>query len=296
LPEGVVRALAKVAREKPAKVFASEEVCDAVERDRLPDSANMPPGISVVMEFTATSTSTGRVQFVLRDISRIKWLESTFSRYVSPNVIEELETHSQEKWLEMQRRDLSVLFCDLRGFTALTERIDPQTLQQMINSFLANMVAGVQSLGGMVEQFAGDGLMAIFGAPLPQEDHCLRAALSAMEMQERHGRWMAEQAQDGMPSLPLGVGFASGPVVVGNIGTRERLHYTALGHTTNLASRLCGIASPGEILTTADSWRRIEESWKQSPLPKLDVNVGSRGTRQLKNVADAVEIVAIGKC
>ena len=197
--------------------------------------------------------------------------------------------------LRMDRRELTVLFGDLRGFTALCQELPPEEVQEVVNSFLAGMVACIDELGGTIDKFVGDEVMAIFGAPVPQPDHALRALVCAVGMQQRHRAWMAERRSMERPAPPLGIGLATGSVVVGNVGTDSRMDFTVLGHTVNLAARLCGAAEGGEILTVPDTHARalgsLDSYSGAVPVPRLSFR--SKGRRTFKNVAGEVEVVAL---
>jgi len=181
---------------------------------------------------------------------RNHFLESAFSRYVSPEVVEQLKSRPIDELLHMERRQVTVLFADLRDSSSLAFEVSAEDLQETINSFLAVMVDCIESYDGLVDKFLGDGLMALFGAPIQQPDHAGRAIAAAVAMQNAHQQWMAGRGAQKRPSRPLGIGLASGEVVVGSYGTPRRMEYTALGQAVHLAANLTEIAEDSEILTT----------------------------------------------
>jgi class 3 adenylate cyclase len=222
-------------------------------------------------------------------------LEETFARYVSPSVIERMhDTHSKDMMV-MRKQQATLLFADLRGFTKVTQNITPDALQQMINSYLENMSDCIDALDGTIEGFAGDGLMAIFGAPLTHGDHALRALVCATEMQRRHGEWMAKRQSEELPAPELGIGIGTGAVIAGNIGTPRRMHYTAIGHTTNLSARLCGAAKGGDIFITPDvhtsALSRLKTYSGGVPVPRLSFE--SMGPQRFKNVETPVQVISV---
>ncbi len=247
-----------------------------------------------ILRFLATSKD-ARVQIVAQDVTRTRWLERTFARYVSPKVIALMQAVPAEELFAMERRELTILFCDLRGFTALCQAAEPAVIQETINSFLGNMVRCVEAVDGTVQGFAGDEVMAIFGAPMPMEDHALRALVCAVEMQRVHGAWIDQRRSRGLPAPPMGVGLATGAVVVGNIGTEAHMDYTAQGHGVNLAARLCAAAAGGEVLTLPATHRAALSAVKayrgDVPLPRLAFE--PRGQLNFKNVAEPVEVLAV---
>jgi adenylate cyclase len=135
--------------------------------------------------------------------------------------------------------DCSILFSDIRGFTALSEQLQPQALITLLNRYMSRMVEVVVAQGGVVNKFGGDSLLAVFGTPLnPAADHAAAAIRTALQMQKVLKAFNEEQIQSGGPVLQIGIGIASGPAVAGNVGGEGRIEYTVIGDTVNLASRL----------------------------------------------------------
>ena len=132
----------------------------------------------------------------------------------------------------------SVMFSDIRGFTALVERQSPDETIELLNTYYTLMFEAITSNGGVVNQMVGDGLMAIFGAPLPLADHSAAAVRAALEMMELIGLFNAERGAAGKPPITIGIGIATGEMVAGYTGTQQRATYTCIGDTVNLAARL----------------------------------------------------------
>lgn len=265
-----------------------------VRPELLPPGGGPHPEIAPILRITVT-VSVGVAHVVVHDVTRLRWLESMFSRYVPSKVIEEMQGVASRDFLSMQRRELTILFSDLRGFTALSESLEPEAVGELVSSYLGNMVGVVEGFGGTIDKFIGDSVMAIFGAPVPSEGHALRALSAAMKMQQAHARWVADRTRDGLPAPPMGVGLASGEVVVGNVGTKVRAEYTVLGHAVNLAARLCGAAQGGEILTTrATRLAAMEAVKKHTGQEDLRLpGLRSLGEMRFKNVAAPVEVVSL---
>jgi len=133
---------------------------------------------------------------------------------------------------------VSAMFSDIRSFTTLVESQTPEETIDLLNTYYTLMFEAISSNGGVVNQMIGDGLMAIFGAPLPQEDHCERAVRAALDMIEMIDLFNVEQESMGKPKIRIGIGIASGQVVAGYTGTTHRATYTCIGDTVNLASRI----------------------------------------------------------
>ena len=134
--------------------------------------------------------------------------------------------------------EATVMFCDIRGFTSLVEAQPPDETIELLNTYYTLMFDAINGAGGVVNQIIGDGLMAIFGAPLPLKDHRQCAVRAALEMIEMMGLFSAEREVAGKPPLRIGVGIASGPLIAGYTGTQTRATYTCVGDTVNLAARL----------------------------------------------------------
>jgi len=200
-----------------------------------------------------------------------------------------------EEFLQMERREVTLVFCDMRGFTSLCQEEEPKLVQETVNSFLSNMVEQIEMLDGTVQGFVGDQVMAIFGAPVDLPDHALRGLVCTVCMRDAHLRWIAEREAKGLPTRQAGIGLATGSVVVGNIGTPTRMDYTAQGHAVNLAARLCSAAGGGEILTVkathGAALGAIKSYGGEVPLPRF--SFGDKGTMRFKNVSEPVRVISV---
>ena len=161
-----------------------------------------------------------------------------FRKFATAEVAEELLTSGLA--LGGKHVEASVMFSDIRKFTSLTETLSPTDTIELLNSYYTLMFDAIGGQGGIVNQMLGDGLMAIFGAPLPRPDHRQRAVSAALEMQELVAGFNREQAARGGAEIRIGIGIASGPLVAGFTGTEQRVTYTCVGDTVNLAAHLEG--------------------------------------------------------
>jgi len=166
-------------------------------------------------------------------------IKNTFGRFVSRDVAEAVLDGRVP--LGGERLEVSILFQDIRGFTALSEKLDPATLLRVLNQLFTEVVAAVEAEGGMVKQFTGDGVMALFGAPQPRTDHCERAVRAALGIVSRLENVNIPLRSQGVPTLQIGVGLHTGVVVAGLIGPDERVEYGVVGEPVNLASRVEGL-------------------------------------------------------
>jgi len=173
-----------------------------------------------------------------------------FSRYVSPAVVDEIMKDPARVALGGERMLVTVMFCDIRGFTAYSENKQPEAVVQRLNQYLTVMTRLILEAGGTLDKYLGDGLMAVFGAPIPLQDHVQRAIQTAVAIQEEvrqlNERWVAA----GEIPLQIGVGINSGWAVMGNVGSPERMDYTAIGEDVNLASRVEGLTKTFDTLVT----------------------------------------------
>ncbi len=182
-----------------------------------------------------------------------------FSRFVPADVVEQVVASAGDNLrLGAVERECTVLFSDLRGFTSFSEKLPAPRVIDVVNCYLNEMTEAILEAGGTLISYMGDGIMAVFGAPLEQPDHADRALAAAREMLgTRLGRfndWIAEQGHT--HRFAMGVGLNTGPVMAGNIGSEQRVEYTALGDTTNTASRLEGMTKgSGHMLFVADATR-----------------------------------------
>ena len=171
-------------------------------------------------------------------------LRSLFARFVPPQVVDEvIERVDDDLRLGAVRREGTVMFCDLRGFTSFSEGLEPERVVEVVNRYLSEMTEEILAHGGTLVSFMGDGIMALFGAPIEQPDHAARAVEAARGMlSERLPRFNAWLSAEGIEQeFRMGIGLNSGPVMSGNVGSEQRLEYTALGDTTNTAARLEGM-------------------------------------------------------
>lgn len=212
-----------------------------------------------------------------------------FSLYVTPEVAAHAITHGAE--LGGQLTEATVLFSDIRGFTSLTEQLGADAIIALLNRYFNRMTEAITAQGGLVNKFGGDSLLAVFGTPLnPNPEHAPRAVQAAQAMLATLEAFNAEQRAQGEPELHIGIGVATGPLVAGNVGSQERLEYTVIGDTVNLASRLEALTKTlGVPLLLSDATAQrltpelplttlgqIEVRGKQQPVPVYGIGVMSK--------------------
>jgi adenylate cyclase len=207
-------------------------------------------------------------------------VRDVFSRFVPADVVDEVLASTGENLrLGGVERDCTVLFSDLRGFTTFSESQPAARVIEVVNYYLNEMSEAILAAGGTLIAYMGDGIMAIFGAPLEQEDHADRALIAAREMigprLDRFNAWLGEQGFE--HTFAMGVGLNSGPVMAGNVGSEQRVEYTAIGDTTNTASRLEGMTKESRaMLFVAESTRERMRTSTEDLSPVGEVEIRGR--------------------
>lgn len=197
--------------------------------------ASAGPVAGMLVAFVTAGTGS-----FLTEQRRAGRIRSAFAMYVSGDVVQQMIAHPEKLRLGGERRDITVLFADLAGFTRLAEKLEPDAVAHVVNIYLNAMTRVIMKNGGTVDKFIGDAVMAFWGAPLDDESHPAHAVAAALEMQDAMEQLQPRFAELGSDRLALRIGLNSGPAIVGNMGSDLRFDYTALGDTVNLASRLEG--------------------------------------------------------
>jgi class 3 adenylate cyclase/CheY-like chemotaxis protein len=215
---------------------------------------------------TWNKTLEQRVSDQIAEIERV----SRLKRFLSPQVAELLVSSGEDNILKTHRRDITVVFCDLRGFTAMTETAEPEEVMGVLTEYHACLGALIHKHEGTLDKFAGDGLMVVFNDPLPCDRPAFSAVRMAIEMREGveilAGKWRKYGHR-----LGFGIGIAHGYATIGNIGFEGRSDYSAIGTVVNLASRLCGEAQPGQILVDSKVFMAIEEEVEAQLVEQLSL-------------------------
>lgn len=224
-----------------------------------------------------------------REAQQRAWLRQVIGPYVSDEVIEGLIQKGQMPDLGGQTVPLTILFSDIRSFTAISEQLSPAEVVELLNRYFSLVCEPILSLGGMVDKYIGDAVMAIFGAPAPHPDAARRALRAAVEMQaiaDSVGKWMDERFPDrNLPPFRVGVGIHTGEAVVGNIGSVKRMAFTAIGDTVNIAARL-------ETMSKKLCWP-VVASDETVRAAGPDIVTGRRKTVTPKGREGTIEVVEI---
>lgn len=182
-----------------------------------------------------------------------------------------------------EERKVTMLFSDLRGFTALSEKMTPHQVITMLNEYMTKMTSCIEEEGGVVDKYVGDEIMALFGAPVSHPDDAVRAVRAAIKKRDGLKTFNAERATRGEFEIRMGVGVNTGRVVAGNMGSENRRNYTVIGAACNLASRLCANAAAGQILISDATYHEIKDVFPTRKLEPIRV----------KNVSEPVQIYEV---
>jgi adenylate cyclase len=199
-------------------------------------------------------------------------------KVVSPEIAEELL--KGDVVLGGENREMTTLFADLTGFTAMTEGMEPQAVIALINECMERLGRVIEQTGGVVDKYVGDQVMALFGAPVALDDHASRAITAALRMNDELTDLNAQRRARGEPELLVSTGIHSGVVVAGNMGSPNRLNYTVLGAGVNLAARLCSLAGPGDVLVSESTYQIVKD----------EVRATSLGTKPLKGFSNPIPV------
>jgi adenylate cyclase len=240
------------------------EATDAVAQGHLSVSV----AVTTRDELGVLTESFNRMARSLREKEMIK---RAFTRYVAPEVVEEVLKDPEHASLTGERRQATVLFCDIRGFTSMSERLTPEQVVSLLNDFYMLMIETVSKHDGTLDKFLGDAVMAVFGAPIAHPDHAARAVLTALDMRAAVADLGKRRRAQGLAPFEVGIGVSLGEVVAGTVGTEERMQYTVVGDSVNVASRLQDRAKPGSILLSGRTYDAVRDLVDAKALGALKV-------------------------
>ncbi len=198
----------------------------------------------------------------MEDLSNLDKLKSTFQKYVSKQIVDQILINEDLLNLGGQEQEVTILFTDIRGFTAMSEKMVPNEVVDTLNDYFNQMIEVIFKYNGTLDKIIGDALMVVFGAPLPDTNDADNALLTAVEMQEKLVAFNQNRIINGKLPVEIGIGINRGKVISGNIGSSQQMNYTVIGDAVNLASRLCSAAKVGEIIISNSVWENTKEKKK----------------------------------
>lgn len=216
------------------------------------------PSISILATYMAIT-----IFHYMAEEKEKRKVKKAFQYYLTSSVVNEVLKNPEKLKLGGEKKELSVLFSDIRGFTSISEKMTPEELVHLLNEYLTTMTDIVFSNDGLLDKYIGDAVMAVFGAPIDQPDHASRACKTALEMIRNLEILNEEWQKRGIPKIKIGVGISSGPMVVGNMGSERRFDYTVMGDTVNLGSRLESITKfyGVSIILSEESYLQVKDNF-----------------------------------
>ncbi|MFZ4621857.1 MAG: adenylate/guanylate cyclase domain-containing protein [Bacteroidota bacterium] len=200
-----------------------------------------------------------------------EFVRDTFSRYVPKEVVDLIIERKIRPKLEGELREMTIFFSDIRGFTRMTEQMGAEQIVQLLNRYFSAMTDVAIAHGGMIDKFSGDEIMILFGAPFPTDEDPLRAVRMGIAMQNRLQQLNEEFSLEGLQRISIGIGIATGKVILGNVGSEKRLNYSVIGDTVNVASRLVSKSAANEILIESNTFRLVQSEFQCRDLGEIQV-------------------------
>jgi adenylate cyclase len=194
-----------------------------------------------------------------------------FQRLLSPNLVEQVVSGKLQLEKGGALNEVTLLFSDIRGFTSMSERRQPQEIVRMLNEYFELMVDVIFQYSGTLDKFVGDEIIALFGAPVAIPHAPLKAVQCALDMLRVLKEFNRTRIAEGQNEIKIGIGINTGTVVTGAIGSSRALQYTAIGDAVNTASRLCSVAKAGEVILSEETFRLVQDQVEVVPLPPVRV-------------------------
>ena len=194
------------------------------------------------------------------DLSDINLIKSTFKKYVSENIVDELLDSGREIKLGGSKSEVCIMFCDIRGFTSMSEKMEPEDVVYLLNNYFQEMIDVVFKNNGTLDKIIGDELMVLYGVPIKSDNDCQKAVDTAIEMFSKLKEFNSKNVKNNLPELDIGVGINYGEVVSGNIGSTRQMNYTVIGDSVNLAARLCSHAEKKQIVISDSTYQLLQMS------------------------------------
>jgi len=200
-----------------------------------------------------------------------KFIRATFGRYLSDEIVTDILERPEGLELGGDLREVTIMMSDIRGFTTIAEQLAPNQVVTLINRYLAAMTDIIMSHQGTIDEFIGDAILAVFGAPQRRDDDADRAVKCAMAMQEAMQDINRQNREEGLPEIATGIALNTGPVIAGNIGSERRSKYGFVGHPMNVTSRIEDMTAGGDIMVSASTLEKLQANFKVGESRELNV-------------------------
>jgi adenylate cyclase len=283
----VIRATYSVAELPIIMATAKDQGTDVVEALRMGanDYVTKPLDFPVVLARAETQLSLKRAMEEIKRLAnqlekRNRFIKHTFGRYLSEEVVDRLLETPEGLQLGGEKREVTILLADLRGFTAMADRYTPEQVVRVLNKYLGTMADLIIGHQGTIDEFIGDAILAIFGAPETRPDDAARACACAVAMQLAMNEVNAFNRREGLPEVQMGIAVNTGQVIVGNIGSESRAKYGVVGTHVNLAGRIEGFTVGEQVLVSASTVAKAGEA----------LQLGQRVTFQAKGFKDPIDV------
>jgi adenylate cyclase len=278
-----------------APLLHNDEILGVLWLDSETLAQFQPKDMEIVTAIAAQAAMFIEISILGKKIEQEIVNRERFSRLLSPNVAErvlsgELEVKKGGQLVQ----ECTVFNSDIRGFTSMSEGNQPEMLVEMLNEYFELMVETVFKYEGTLDKFMGDGIMALWGAPVMHPDDPLRCVSCAMEQMEVLGRFNRRRLETNQPLLAIGIGVHTGPLVAGYIGSSRALSYTVIGDTANTSARLCGVAVAGQVLVSEATLARLGGRFEVEELPPAQLKGKEKPFRvfDVKRMRPSVQVAA----
>ncbi len=206
-------------------------------------------------------------------------MQKSFGKYIGSEVLEMILANPENNWLKGHRNEATIVFTDIRGFSSYSKLKEPEEIVESLNEYFEIATQAIQDHGGYVDKFIGDAVLGVFGVPVYHKDHVERGVMAASDMQKK---FMSKPNNGNNLLQSVGIGIHTGVVVSGNIGSQDKMEYTVIGETVNLAAHLNRIAKPGEIIITKSVYENIEDRIIVEPLPPRHIKGKTKAVQAFK--------------
>jgi adenylate cyclase len=279
-----------------APLLHDQEILGVLWLDSETLAQFQPKDLEIVTSIAGQAAMFIEINILARKIEQEIVNRERFSRLLSPNVAERVMSGE----LEVKKGGQLVSECtvfnsDIRGFTRMSEGADPEGIVEMLNEYFEQMVEVLFKFEGTLDKFMGDGIMALWGAPVAHPDDPIRSVSCALDQMSALGRFNRARAERGHPPLAMGIGIHTGALVAGYIGSSRALSYTVIGDTANTSARLCGVATAGQILVSEATLARLKNKFEYEELPPTPLKGKEKPFRifNVRGVRPNVQVPAV---